>query len=437
MTGDLPESKVLQIWQDCAGRNDLETEEGAVKVLYRGRMNDGSGADFRDAVIQTNHGRLTGDIEIHTKSSDWRAHRHHLDPLYNRVILHVVLRHDIKQSVILQNGQNVPTLTHQKLLAIPDEHSPFTASLIPCQGTRKKRDVELIGHILDMAGEQRFQARAAGYQAVSSPDEAGQALYRGIMAGLGYAQNKHPMTELACRLPLRKLESMVTAEMPDMECMVRFQAMLLGVAGLLPSQRAQQPVKAKNDSWVDGLERLWAANGEAITMSETDWQFFRVRPGNFPTRRIAAMSRLLLRYRAEGLLAGLIRKLEETAIDGSHRELQNALIIEAGDDCSIVGGESALLGISRAADIIINVLLPFTVAWGRVTSRPGLAEKAVTMYRQYPRLATNTIERHMCRQLCIDKKLVNTARRQQGLLHLFKTFCSLGMCSDCPLYLAV
>jgi hypothetical protein len=432
MNIDLPESKVMQIWQNCAGREDLETEEGAVKILYRGRMNDSGGADFRDAVIQTDYGLLTGDIEIHTKSSDWRAHRHHLDPLYNRVILHVVLRHDIKQSVRLQNGQNVPTITLGKLPA-RRENSSFPTSLIPCQGAGKTLDIAFLGQILDENGEQRFQSRAVGYQGISSPEEAGQALYRGIMTALGYAQNKHPMAELACRMPLRRLESLVAAEMRDTECRAYFQVMLLGAAGLLPSQRARYRADDANEQWADELEKRWSSAGETATMSETDWQFFRVRPGNFPTRRIAAMSYLLLRYRTGGLLNGLINVIDELPVDVNHYLLEKALKIEAGDGCSTgIKGEPALLGKDRANDIIINVLLPFTAAWGRMNSRPELASKAEKMYQAYPPLASNTIERHMSRQMGITGALINTARRQQGLLHIFKTFCALGRCGDCP-----
>jgi hypothetical protein len=431
MAVNLPESQVIRLWQGCAGRNDLETEEaGAVKGLYQGRINDGSGADFRDAVIQTNQGLLTGDIEIHTKSSDWRAHRHHLDPLYNRVVLHVVLRHDIEKAVKLENGRNVPTLALEKLPA--PQVSPFPAPAMPCKGAGEICNIEVVGQILDEAGEQRFQSRAVGFQTAVSPEEAGQALYRGIMGALGYSKNKHPMMELACRMPLRRLETMVTAEMPDTECLAIYQAMLTGMAGLLPSQRGGHRSEDAVDGRIDGLERLWAANGESVTMTEGDWQFFRVRPVNFPMRRIGAMSRLLVRYREEGLLHGLINKLNTLAVDGSRRGLEEALIIEAGDGRDDTGkSEPAWLGRERAADIVINVLLPFAAARGRVNARPELAEKAEAIYRGYPALITNTLEKHMSRQLGIDGNTVNTARRQQGLLHIFKTFCSVGGCQSC------
>ena len=434
MTADLTESRVLQIWQDCPGRNDLETEEdGPVKVLYPGRVNDGSGADFRDAVIQTNHGLLTGDIEIHTRSSHWRAHRHHRDPLYNRVVLHVVFRHDTAKPIRLENGRSVPTLSLEKLMMTKSNPCVSPVPQIPCQGTGERRDISLISGVLDKAGEQRFQSRASGYQTAASPAEAGQALYRGIMGALGYSKNKHPMMALACRMPLRRLESTATRQMPDTECLAIWQAMLMGTAGLLPSQRAVRPKDGENDRRIDGPERLWSAAGETVAMSVRDWHFFRVRPGNFPARRIAAMCRLLLRYREKGLLNGLIDEFHNLPADGGYRGLEEALIIEAGDSCPAVNeSESARLGRDRAADIVINVLLPFAAAWGRLNARPELAEKAANLYRRYPALATNTLERHMSRQLGINGCLVNTARRQQGLLHIFKTWCSVGGCQSCP-----
>lgn len=95
MINNLPESQIVKTWQHLlVHRTELTTERGEpIKIIYPGRINDEPGADFRDAVIATNRGLIKGDIEIHAKSSGWRAHRHHQNPVYNRVILHVVMWH--------------------------------------------------------------------------------------------------------------------------------------------------------------------------------------------------------------------------------------------------------------------------------------------------------------------------------------------------------
>jgi hypothetical protein len=419
----LKESRVLRLWQTCPGRNDLETvEEGPIKVLYPGRLNDGSGADFRDAVIATNHGLLTGDIEVHTKSSCWRAHGHHLDPVYNRVVLHVVYKRDIAGPIKLQNGRDVPTLTLDTLFPRGGKHTFPKAPSARCIG--EALDLHTLSTILDNAGEQRFQARAAGFQAASSPEEAGQALYRGIMVALGYSRNKVPMAELAFRMSLAKLESAVTEDMPDAECLAVYQALLLGTSGLLPSRGF--PGLHEKEYGIKVPERLPETLNEMVTMSAHDWSFFRVRPCNSPARRITAMSHLLLRYRKTGLLAGLVDIVEKTPPEAGHRELEKALMVDGN------GFSGALLGADRAANIALNVLLPFALAWGRTNSRPAMSEKAVRLYRSYPAAVSNSIERHMCGQFGIDRKTVNSAVRQQGLLHIFKSFCSVGGCRHCP-----
>ena len=96
-------------------------------------------------------------------------------------------------------------------------------------------------------------------------------------------------------------------------------------------------------------------------------------------------------------------------------------------------GFYASLGRGRAAVIVINVLLPFAAARGRLNSNPELSAKAMEIYRHYPALADNALQRHMANQLGTGRYLAGTARRQQGLLHIYKTLCSQGRCRECPL----
>ena len=87
------ERQIIKIWQhQLLDGTKLTTEGGEpIKIIYPGRINDDRGADFRDAVIATSGELIKGDIEVHVKSSGWRAHRHHQDSAYNQVILHVVM----------------------------------------------------------------------------------------------------------------------------------------------------------------------------------------------------------------------------------------------------------------------------------------------------------------------------------------------------------
>jgi hypothetical protein len=432
----ITEKGVLEIWQDSLqNRTDLLTEDNeSVRIVYPGRRNDDRGADFKDAVIATGRKQLKGDIEIHVKASNWWAHGHHRDPAYNRVILHVVYQNDCEKAIVLQNGSSAPTLA---LHAYIKTDSRPALPAIPCRNDFYRGNMSFIGRILDEAGEQRFLARAAYFKEAITQVGAGQALYRGIMTALGYSKNKQPMEELAGRMPLKKLAT-ASDEMPDNQYLARCQALLTGMAGLLPSQRGGgYPNKEYLEDWEAKLENLWANSRERAYMSAADWRFFKVRPGNHPVRRLAAMSYLLLRYREKGLLDGLEEKLQEAVEDSGSCFLEQALLVAPDSHwgcyldfgIAVSGIAPALLGKERAAEIVINVLLPFACAKGLAIQN----EKAMEIYRHYSAPAENTLVKHMRRQLGISKPFIANARRQQGLIHIYKTLCAEGKCGKCPL----
>lgn len=405
-SGKVFESQVSQLWQlQVIDKVGLATEHGQpLDVIYPGRPNDDRGADFRDAVISANRILLRGDIEVHVRSSDWYAHGHDRDPFYNGVILHVVLRHNSHRATSLQNGRDVPVLALEKYLSF----SPSASQGPPCvQATP-----EAVAAFLDEAGGARFLGKADRFSTRLSHNGAAQVLFEGIMEALGYVKNSPPFLELARRLPLSILESVAGSPISDKTCLVQLQTLLLSTAGLVP------PLPCSL-----GLPVI-------EPMSSQTWQQFKVRPQNSPGRRLAAMSHLLVRYRKRGLLDELIGKV--TAIDnlGQYDILEKAFTVIVGDQS---GRSLALLGRERAAVIVINVLLPFSYAWGHLSDRPELTRKALPLYRHYPGRVMNSIEKHMVRQLGLSRKLVSSASRQQGLLHIYKELCIQGKCGECAL----
>ncbi len=437
MPDTITEKEVLEIWQ-CylQGRKDLLTEENeSVGIIYPGRRNDDRGADLKDAVITAGPRQLKGDIEIHVKASHWWSHGHHQDPAYNRVILHVVYQNDSEKAIVLENGGRVPTLALQNFIKV--NNCPTPSPVMPCRKTFYYGNMIFFFKILEQAGEQRFLTRAMYFKESITQVGAGEALYWGIISALGYTKNKQPMEKLAGCMPLKKLET-GSNKMPDNEYLARCQALLIGTAGLLPSSRHDiYSVSSHTEDWEAKLINVWAESGEQVRLSAADWRFFKVRPGNYPVRRLAAMSYLLLRYRQKGLLDGLEEKLQEAGKDNVSYFLEEALVVAPDDYWShfldfrvpATGSAPALLGRGRAADIVINVLLPFAYARG-----PSIqSEKALEVYHHSRALEENTLVKHMRKQLGISKTFIADARRQQGLIHIYKTLCSQGKCSECPM----
>jgi hypothetical protein len=141
-----------------------------------------------------------------------------------------------------------------------------------------------------------------------------------------------------------------------------------------------------------------------------------------PQRRIVGAGYLLARYLGRGLVPGLLQVVGEADVERGHRRLEGGLMIKRD-------GYGTLIGRGRAREMVVNVLLPFSFAW----ADGQLREHALELYRNYPRLEENQITREMSRQLLVGSGVVNSARRQQGLLHLYKSFCLERKCSQCPL----
>jgi len=423
------EKQVALIWQQVVGKKLTSSEDELVSVIYPGRTNGDNGPDFRDAVIINKSHLTKGDIEVHVKSSDWYSHGHHADAEYNNVILHVVMWHDCNSATLLQSGKPVPVLCLAKTLRHQAYLLPYQ---LPCFQILDHMDRQTLGKLLNTAGEERFKQKAMDFQAEIKQEEAGQVLFRGMMRALGYAKNTKPFEDLADRMPLNSIESR--------EGLALKQALLLGTAGLLPSQRWQGEFAREKE--VQELEQIWQpADKKVKTMKEGDWNLSHIYPNNSPVRRIVAQSYLLERYREGKLLAEILQLVKEAPLPGGHHALENSLTVASDGywrdhfdfDVRSKTKISALLGKSKAGEIVVNVILPFVFSWGELANEARLTENAIELYRNYPKLAENCITRHMKKQLCLEEPFDFTACHQQGLIHVFRNYCREGRCSQCPL----
>ncbi len=432
MTSELAEYRLVEMWRDLISREDiLVTVNGEpLRIIYPGRLNDDRGADFRDAVIMAGDNIQRGSIELHVKSSDWETHGHHLDPAYNSVILHVVFREDSPLTVRRADGETVTTLSICRYLEKRLQYAEYS---LPCCRIAA-RQPEKVSKFLEAMGEVRFREKADRFRNDLNTIDAGQVLYRGIMGALGYSKNKIPCLKLAECVPLSQLEALMSKKYSAEESLILQQAVLLGTASLLPSLRGL--TGENSDGYVDILEKYWSINCHGGVLPWSSWNLFKVRPNNSPLRRLAALTYLVQRYRGTGLLASITHLVAVTLVEYPHR-LAEALLVSTDGywathydfNKACLRLSRSLLGSDRAADIVINIILPFICA----LEEGYLSEKALAIYRVYPALPSNSVEKHLQQQLSLKENAVNFACRQQGLIHIYKTLCTQGKCNECGL----
>jgi hypothetical protein len=423
----IPESLLAQIWKgQWIQKGPLPASDGRmVQVRSQGIENKDSGPDFIGATILLDDEIVTGDVELHVKSSDWRSHGHQHDPHFNSAILQVVLWDDSKSPAQLQNGNSIPTLSlHSYLngsmdeLAVRAEEQQVPS--LPCRGIGNTLGDGKIGGILDQYGKERFYVKSAYFEVELILEEPAQVLYRGIMGSLGYTKNKAAFQELARRLPLRVIESIIGERQSEDRILI-LQALFLGAAGLLPSQY-EWKCKSVNSSEISQLENVWQSLKVKTAMSYADWHFFRMHPKNFPTSRLLAAASLFDQYLDNGLLEEVMDLVRKASPGKGSTSIEKGIIIPE------------LLGQGRAREIAVNVILPFSLAWAQTNTQQRLKQHVLELYQKYPKSGENQITRYLGKLLWDDNKAksINSAQRQQGMIHLYKTFCQEQRCRVCP-----
>jgi len=94
----------------------------------------------------------------------------------------------------------------------------------------------------------------------------------------------------------------------------------------------------------------------------------------------------------------------------------------------------SLLGRGRAKDIIVNQVLPFVFAGAAMGSDLTLASQTVYTYLGCGALPDNEHLRYMKSLLGLVNVRGLRACAQQGMLHIYHTYCRTRECPACPVF---
>jgi Protein of unknown function (DUF2851) len=457
---------VLWLQQELL-RQPLVTLDNRVVTVYRpGRWSRGSGPDFLDAKLQFDDGPMrVGAVEVHVCASDWARHGHDRDPAYAKVLLHVVWRNDLDTPTIISaSGSRIPQLELSTCVGIPlaelqemldDEGFPEgrTATLTPCQRSLQALAPETIGQLLDMAGEERWRQKASRFALKVERRGVEQALYELLLEALGFKGNRMPFWQLARLAPVARLREALGTPQPSP---LQIQAILYGVSGFL--RRWQTDLKrgsAEGRAYVETLQSHWEPLAQLFPehLGERSWRLASLRPANIPQRRIAAAGYLLSGLMHQSLMDLLLAPLRElptnapsAVVRRCQRELAYRLRVSGEADYwrrryaidGLSHGQSVdLLGLGRAATMVIDVVLPAAAALSQLGHEQISLATVRALYLSHPRLPANEVTREMMRQFFgsdrVRAAVVNSACRQQALQQLYNDFClnELETCQEC------
>jgi len=369
--------------------------------------------------------------------------------------------HDEKIPVVRkQNGQYIPTLVLSEHLRhgldrirrqyrkkLESENS----TAYPCQGLIKRLPVERIHALLDQKGSDRFRQKAAAMARRMNRVNAEQTLYEFAMRAAGYVKNTDACLTLARRLPMAMIRALVGTG--GGHRITDLQALLFGVSGLLPSQRIAGGETRLDDPYVREIETRWEAFRRSMAvrpMQEHDWLFFRLRPFNFPTIRLAGMSYFIAAGLRDGLDT-LVADPMQSAIDqgpvvllpriaGRFEEMTRPVPEDYWLKHTVFGEPSrtpraSLIGRDRQRGMVVDVILPFLFALADRDSRSDRMRLVREMYTGYGRQANNSVIQSMTNLLFREtpekKASIDRAILQQGMLQIDQETCRSKACNRC------
>lgn len=408
------------VWKHRLWRSeDMVTNTGKkVRVVDPGLLNTDAGPDFFNAKIEIDGHMWVGNVEMHYRATDWKRHRHDSDKAYDSVILHVVAKDDAP--VRRTNGELIPQL----VLEVSPQFNADYASLVgatievPC-ATKIKQvpHLTIVEWVEGLAFERLHGKVERIHQLLDSFNGSWEDVcYVTLARNFGFGINNDAFERLARRTPLRLLGK-------HSDSVLQIEALLFGQAGMLDAQ------KPGMDSYYNQLctEYAFLSNKFQLTpMEKESWKLFRIRPQNFPYRRIAMLAQFI-----EGGFRMMNRILEAEG----EKEMRALFEVELSGYWTkhyTFGkpNERATATLSRSSiDIIlINTVAPLLYAYGELTGNYEMTDKAIKLLEDL-RAENNSIVSHFV-SYGID---CPDALTSQALVQLKREYCDARKCIYCKI----
>ncbi len=281
-----PEKLLQQIWLrgDFDTRGAVTADGRRVEILHPGRWNLLGGPDFKDARLRIQNVVTTGDVELHLRAADWRAHGHAGDPAYDRVVLHVVLFPGAERYTIGAGGGAIPVLSLLPLLQHDLEEYAADAAverlanhpLTRAHEALAALPAETLRTLLAECAHERWQVKLRYARVRIERVGWEEACHQTAMEILGYRMNRAPMLAVATRWPLASWTGRTPAEtdrwldemMGGGDAAWRWQAQGIRPANQ-PRTRLRQYSRwtAACPRWPERLETVFRAWSESVPAS--------------------------------------------------------------------------------------------------------------------------------------------------------------------------
>jgi hypothetical protein len=401
------------IWQNqYYNKLDLCSWEGeSLEVIFPGTLNHNQGPDFKGATIKIGQHVWTGSVELHVFSSDWNIHGHQNDSNYSNVVLHVVWQNNCKASnrfPVVELAPRVPVHLISKYASWMKKKT-----FIPCAKDIGLIDKRIVDHWLSWVGgiwmdEKKVEVLQMVKECHQDWEEA---FWRGLAKNFGFRVNGDAFAQIAASIPVKILQK-------HHHCLPQLEAMLFGQANLIG--------EVDTETYPMMLQKEYCFLQTKYKLRPIDQPIFfhRMRPGNFPTIRLAQIAALF--HQTSPLFASILNIKQLGA-------LKMLLGVSANDywHYHYTFGEVSAYKVKTTGNqlidsIIINTVIPFLFVYGKTNNVEEYATRAENWLSKMP--STSNSVTLAFNELGVFGK---NAAQSQALMYNKKKFCNTLRCLDC------
>ena len=365
-----------------------------------------------------------GNVEIHTKSSDWYAHGHDKDHHYDNVVLHVAS--EIDTDVRTCDGKLLPQLRivvpqgveeNYAMLLNEDRYPPCYRAIptIPSLSMHSWMSALLTERLENktVAVEERLKRYSGSWE---------ETYFVTLSRNFGFGVNGEAFEEWAFHIPLQAVGH-------HRDDILQIEAIFMGQAGLLELNTIPERYQkdALNDGYFAKLRNEYKYLAHKFNLTPMDyrqWRFLRLRPQNFPHIRISQLAHLYYQRKA-----GLSQLVEAASVEDAKKVLATA--VTPYWETHYTFGSTSVRNDKNLSPfslnlLCINTVVPILFAYGRHRGEEKYCDRAFDFLEQL-RPENNYIIR-LWQQSGL---VVDNAGDSQALIQLKKEYCDKKECLRC------
>lgn len=395
----------------------LQTTSGQpVEVIDPGLPNINAGPDFFNAKLKIDGTLWVGNVEIHTQASDWFRHGHDRDKAYDNVILHIVEESDCE--VRHTDGEIVPQIRLHCPESISRRYNELKQAEIypPCYSVLNTLPKLTVHSWLSALQAERFnqKARAIAVRLEHCNHHWEDVFFITLARNFGFGLNGDAFEAWANHLYFRAVDK-------HRDNLFQVEAFFLGQAGLLEETFGDDIYYQKLQKEFRYLQHKFEL---PAPMTNDQWRFLRLRPGNFPHVRLAQLANLYHREQSlfsRVMAAGTVEDVKKILVTKTSTYWEEHFTFQKTSP-----RQEKRLGENALNLILINTVIPFLYAYGIHKADESLCERA-TRFLESLKAENN----HITRMWSGAGLPVFTAADSQALLQLQKEYCDKKDCLRC------